>query len=210
MTEHPNLAAALVAFQTAMPKVHKGKTANVPTKAGGSYSYTYADLADVVEAATPHLTANGLAFTARPRRSEQGDYELAGVLTHTSGEEVEGSLPILGRTAQEIGSSITYGRRYLLGCMTGIVTDDDDDGSTASNTTERTRRAPSEAERRQKALNAAKGRVKGAWEARGWSWDQQMVAAEYATWANGSDLAQADVTDLDAFTAHLSEVPNAD
>lgn len=137
-----NLAAALVAFQKEMPTVTKGKTANVPTKTGGSYSYTYADLADVVEASTPALTRNGLAFTARPRRTEQGDYELVGVLTHTSGEEKEGSLPLMGRTAQEIGSSITYGRRYLLGCMTGIVTDDDDDAQTASQSQHRTRPQP--------------------------------------------------------------------
>jgi len=38
MTEHPNLAAALSAFQAEMPVVPKGKTAKVPTKAGGSYS----------------------------------------------------------------------------------------------------------------------------------------------------------------------------
>jgi hypothetical protein len=31
-----------------------------------------------------------------------------------------------------VGSALTYARRYLLGCMTGIVTDDDDDGALAS------------------------------------------------------------------------------
>lgn len=201
MATHSNLASALVAFQSAMPTVHKGKTANVPTKTGGSYSYTYADLADVVEAATPVLTACGLAFTARPRRTDQGDYELAGVLTHESGEEKEGSLPLMGRTAQEIGSSITYGRRYLLGCMTGLVTDDDDDGAIAPS--ERTRRSQSSAEQRQAALNAAKGRVKAAWEAKGWSWDQSMVAAEFQTWSQGEDVTSADVARLDEFTHYL-------
>ena len=51
MNDRPNLAAALAAFQAEAPTVSKGKTAKVPTKAGGSYSYTYANLADVVEAA---------------------------------------------------------------------------------------------------------------------------------------------------------------
>lgn len=134
-----NLAAALAEFQAEMPTVHKGKTATVPTKTGGSYKYTYADLADVTAAATPVLTKHGLSFSAQPRRTEQGDYELEGVLLHSSGERETGSLPIFGRTAQEIGSSLTYGRRYLLGCLTGIVTDDDDDAATA-NPSERTRR----------------------------------------------------------------------
>ena len=31
-----------------------------------------------------------------------------------------------------MGSSLTYGRRYLLGCLTGIVTDDDEDGQIAT------------------------------------------------------------------------------
>ena len=42
-----NLAAALAAFQSEMPTVKKSHKASVPTKAGGSYSSTYADLADV-------------------------------------------------------------------------------------------------------------------------------------------------------------------
>lgn len=126
-----NLAAALAAFQAEMPTVAKAQKANVPTKSGGSYSYTYAGLPDVVAAVTPLLTKHGLAFSCCPRRAEDGTYELSGVLLHESGETLTGSLPIFGRQAQEIGSAITYGRRYLLGCMTGVVTDDDDDGSLA-------------------------------------------------------------------------------
>lgn len=125
-------AEALVAFQAEMPKINKGKTATVPTKSGGSYRYTYADLADVTDAAIPVLGAHGFAFTSQPSRCENGDYELVGELLHTSGESRSGSLPLIGRTAQEIGGSITYARRYLLGCMTGIVTDDDVDAQDRS------------------------------------------------------------------------------
>ena len=122
-----NLAAALAAFQAEMPSVPKTKTANA-----GSYSYKYADLADVSAAAMPLLTAHGLAFSCGARVTEQGGYELVGYLLHSSGEKVEGALPIQGRSAQELGSSITYMRRYLFGMLTGIVTDDDDDGRAAS------------------------------------------------------------------------------
>lgn len=131
MTELANLAAALVAFQSAMPTVKKSQKANVPTKSGGSYSYTYAGLADVMREAMPLLTQHGLAFTALPRQSERG-YELVGTLLHASGERVEGALPLNGNTPQELGSSLTYMRRYLFGCLTGLVTDDDDDGQTAT------------------------------------------------------------------------------
>lgn len=124
------IAAALLAFQIDMPTVSKGKTANVPLKNGGSYSYKYADLADVSAAAFPLLTKHGLAFAALPRYGERG-YELVGTLLHTSGQSLSGALPLHGNTAQEVGSALTYARRYLLGCMTGIVTDDDDDAQVA-------------------------------------------------------------------------------
>lgn len=121
-----NLAKALVAFQKELPTVTKGRTANA-----GSYSYTYADLASVTAAVIPLLSKNGLAFTVTPRATE-GGYEIVGVLLHVSGESIEGALPMYGRNPQEIGSALSYGRRYLMGVMTGCVTDDDDDGKAAN------------------------------------------------------------------------------
>ncbi|HET6917296.1 MAG TPA: ERF family protein [Acidimicrobiales bacterium] len=137
MTETKSLAAALAAFQAEMPTVSKDRTAKV-----GTYSYTYAGLADVMHAAIPLLTKHGLSFSCCPRRSPQGDYDLVGILLHESGETLEGCLPIQGTKAQEIGSSLTYGRRYLFGCITGLVTDDDDDGALANNSTRRAQRKP--------------------------------------------------------------------
>ncbi len=125
------LARALADFQAEAPSVPKGKTATVPMKSGGKYSYDYADLADVAAAAYPILSRHGLSFACCPRQTDRG-YELRGILMHESGEQIEGSLPIPGGTPQELGSSITYARRYLLGSMTGIVTDADDDGAAAS------------------------------------------------------------------------------
>jgi hypothetical protein len=130
--KHPNLAAALAAFQAEMPTVAKSKKANL-----GQYGYTYADLADVTEAATPILSRHGLAFAGSSRHVEGGRYEVVGILSHESGEEREGALPIQGGNAQQLGSSITYMRRYLYGVMTGIVTDDDDDGRLARQAQER-------------------------------------------------------------------------
>lgn len=130
VVEHKSLAAALAAFQGEMPSVHKGNTANVPTKSGGSYRYTYADLADVSKAAMPILARHGLSFTTSPGIVD-GKLMLTGTLLHTSGEHREGMLPLTGGGPQELGSSLTYMRRYLLGALTGIVTDDDDDGQRA-------------------------------------------------------------------------------
>lgn len=125
------IAQALADFQADMPAVSKNKKAEVPTKSGGKYTYTYADLADVSAQAMPLLRKNGLAFAACPRRTDHG-YELVGILLHTSGESLQGALPLHGNQPQEIGSALTYARRYLLGCMTGLVTDDDDDAQAAN------------------------------------------------------------------------------
>ena len=134
-----NLAAALAQVQRDLPVVVKAKTAAV-----GKYSYRYAGLPDVTAAVMPLLAENGLSFIAHPRPVEGGGYELAATLLHTSGESITGALPINGRTPQEIGSAITYARRYLIGCLTGVVTDDDDDGHIAA-------RAQQKQQRRQPA-----------------------------------------------------------
>lgn len=117
-----NLAAALAKVQAQMPTVGKGKTANT-----GSFSYKYADLADVQAAVLPLLAENDLAFIVTPQAAS-GGFEVAAMLVHSSGEFIDAALPLFGRTSQEIGSALTYARRYLLGCLTGVVTDDDDDG----------------------------------------------------------------------------------
>lgn len=120
------LAKALAAFQAEMPTVAKTKTANA-----GTYSYKYADLADVTHAAMPLLAKHGLSFITAPFVTDRG-LGLEGILMHESGEKVTAALPFQGGTPQQIGSGITYMRRYLLGCLTGVVTDDDDDGQGAA------------------------------------------------------------------------------
>ena len=129
------LAAALALFQAEMPTVAKSHTATVKSDKG-SYSYTYAGLADVSEAAMPLLAKHGLSFSCLP-----GAGMLTGMLMHASGQSLTASLPISGATPQAVGSSLTYMRRYLLGCMTGLVTDDDDDGQLAQNSP-KARKAP--------------------------------------------------------------------
>lgn len=130
---HENLATALAAFQADMPTVFKGQTARIPGKDGRSgYSYQYADLADVAKVAHPLLSRHGLSFTTAPQHLEGAGFVLQGTLRHASGESDTGVLPITGRSAQDLGSSLTYLRRYLLGCMTGIVTDDDEDATLAT------------------------------------------------------------------------------
>jgi hypothetical protein len=49
---------------------------------------------------------------------------------HESGEFMEGTLDLdpADRSPQSLGSAITYARRYGLGAMLGVATDEDEDG----------------------------------------------------------------------------------
>lgn len=128
------LAAALVAAQGAFPHLTKGKIARVPTKNGGEYSYRYADLADILTAVGPALSANGLAVTALPDRTEDGRPALTTRLLHASGQWVEATAELRvdpAATPQGYGSALTYGRRYALCAALGIAADEDDDGALA-------------------------------------------------------------------------------
>ena len=132
------LYRALAAAQAEMPTVAKSKTAKVPTKAGGSYSYSYADLADVMTAVAPVLSKHGLAVTTTTARLENVGWIIEGRLTHEAGAYISARLPAsFTGGPQQVGSELTYARRYLLGMLTGVVTDDDDDGQAAQHAPQR-------------------------------------------------------------------------
>lgn len=127
-------ADALAAFQENLPSIGKGSRAEVPTKNGGKYSYTYAALPDILEATLPALTKQGLSFTATPDVTEHG-FVLRYALIHVGGHRESGCYPLpspASSSPQQIGSAITYGRRYCFTAVTGIAPDEDDDGQTAA------------------------------------------------------------------------------
>jgi hypothetical protein len=128
------LTKALVEVQANLPTIHKGETAKVETQKG-TYSYKYVDLATVTAEILPLLAKSGLAWTTRPTFDDNGTFVLAYELRHISGEALAGwyPLPSASSRAQEIGSAITYARRYALCSVIGIAPDEDDDGQQAQN-----------------------------------------------------------------------------
>jgi ERF superfamily len=132
-TGTPALNEALAKLQAALPRVGKDQTAKVKSDKA-NYSYKYADLADVSQAVLPLLGKVGLSFTAKPTMHD-GAFVLHYKLRHTSGEHDEGFYPLPDpqRTGpQQVGSAITYARRYCLCAVTGVHPDgEDDDGAAA-------------------------------------------------------------------------------
>jgi hypothetical protein len=97
------------------------------------FNKKYADLASVWSACRVPLTENGLSVV-QTADSEAGVVGITTRLLHTSGQWIEGTLKLAPtkNDPQGFGSAITYGRRYGLSAIVGIVADDDDDGNAAS------------------------------------------------------------------------------
>ncbi len=121
------LATALAKAQAEMPAV--------PMNAVNPFlKNKYADLATMIQTATPILAKHGLSISQQPI-SIDGHVGVTTTLLHTSGQWIEDtiSLPIgdeKGKSlAQVAGSIITYLRRYSYGAIVGLATDEDTDGN---------------------------------------------------------------------------------
>lgn len=142
-TEHPRLAAALAAFQAELPTIAKANTASVKSeRTGKEFSYKYADLADISPVVLSLLGKHGLAFTAKPTLNPAGEFVLAYRLLHTSGDSEDGEYPLPAATTppQQLGSAITYARRYALCAVTGVAPGGDDDDAASAPPASATRR----------------------------------------------------------------------
>jgi hypothetical protein len=206
------LAAALAAVQQELPRIGKTETGAVSgtTKDGRQYSYEYkyADLASVAAAVLPLLGKNGLAFTAWPTTVD-GRLILRYHLLHESGEHLDGEYPLpSGGTAQQLGSAITYARRYCLCAVTGVAPDEDDDAAKADGA-----RQAQQAEDQAAAaaeLNHARDAVRGAWAVQFGEFDQTAAGELFRKWSKGGTLTSAPAGHLRAFAAYLHALPPAD
>ena len=120
------ISAALAKAQGAIKNPSKDRTAKIESPKG-SYTYTYATLADSLEAIREGLSANQLALV-QATRIEGGVLMLDTRLTHATGQWFESEWPVcqFPTAPQQIGSALTYARRYALSAMIGIAGEDDD------------------------------------------------------------------------------------
>ncbi len=141
------IAEALAAAQAAYPPIEKKHTANA-----GTYTYKYADIADVLAAVRPVLGLHKLALIQVTNIEQGGQIILYTRLVHGgSGQWFETEYP-LGRMEgglrhQALGASMTYGRRYSVCALVGVAAEEDIDAGEAEIKHEQ---APKPAERAQK------------------------------------------------------------
>jgi hypothetical protein len=96
----------------------------------------YATLNSVMDACRDALVNNGIWLVQHPVPVEPGYLGLVTKLVHTESGQWQSSLlvmPLPKADPQGYGSALTYGRRYCLSALIGIVSEDDDDGEAASN-----------------------------------------------------------------------------
>lgn len=121
------LAFALSKFQGSLGSVIKNKTATIPTKSGGKYSYTYADISAICDAIKDPLMQNELAISQN-FFIQGNEAHIITVLMHSSGQWIKSSLPLnVSSDMKEMAGSITYLRRYCISSILCISTDDDNE-----------------------------------------------------------------------------------
>lgn len=128
-SEVAELFAALSKFQ--------GELDNA-SKARQGHGYKYADLAECINTAKPFLAKHGLAVSQMLGSDDSGKQTLITMMTHSSGQYmmsefrmVEAVLQGAGgkNPAQQLGSAITYQRRYAYASIIGLAQEDDDAAS---------------------------------------------------------------------------------
>lgn len=144
--EFGELAAAMVGVQGELKNPRKDQTADIPTKTGGRYSYSYADLAGVLDSCRESLTKHGIAVF-QPILVDRNAVTVSTLLAHKSGQWICSDLTLISgdSSAQGIGSAVTYARRYGLTSLVGIAGEDDDGAGASVKSRPIERRQPSPA-----------------------------------------------------------------
>ena len=94
------------------------------------FSYKYAGLGDILTVVRPILARHGLAVSQSVVPVGDG-IGVETVVSHKNGGAARfGPLPMpAGRDPRQVGSAITYARRYGLSAALGIASDEDNDAS---------------------------------------------------------------------------------
>lgn len=175
--------------------VAQGQIENA-TKNAESHHNKYANLAAVWDACRTPLSQNKLSVVQLPETTGQV-VKVTTILMHESGQWIQSTLTMICKKdgPQDIGSCISYARRYSLSAILGIASEDDDGNKATGNN------GNASQERQQTAAQAALERQQAGQAAR----QQQQNRPAAAT----PDVAKAEATCkafMDAYGFESGEV----
>lgn len=118
----------------AFKPIIKSCPVNVTNKDGKFlYKFEYADLDAILDATSGAMSQNGLDLSWFLSDAPDGGRSLRCILAHESGAFIESIVTIPPQDGpQELGSALTYARRYQAGCVLGVAPEKDDDGNAAA------------------------------------------------------------------------------
>lgn len=120
-----SLWASLATFRNKIEVVKKD--ANNPF-----FKSKYADLPSILDAIKKPLAESWLAITHNMINSDWWYALVTTVIDIDSWELITSEFPVFWNKPQEVGSSVSYARRYNLQALLDIPTDEDDDGNNAN------------------------------------------------------------------------------
>lgn len=123
------LFAALAKAQAEFIEMERDAEVEFEDKRGGKRKFKYATLAEVLASVRPALNKHGMALM----QPFDGDRVVTILALGAHRIEAEVYLPKWG-SAQDLGSALTYIKRYQVKSLLGINDGEDDDGNAASGT----------------------------------------------------------------------------
>lgn len=124
--ENTNLFGALASFQGDLKAIEKDSSVDFTTKAGDRVNFSYTSLGKIMEFIYPLLGRHQLS-TRWVIDKERG---IECIVSHKSGGNISSGYLPLDLTKvdmKDVGGQITYGRRYTLGLVLGVATEEDKD-----------------------------------------------------------------------------------
>jgi len=122
------MALDLIGLVNGLKELPKTKSVDYATKSGGKLKFQYVPLDDLLNKVKEE---NNFALL-QPLGTENGVSYIQNILIHKSGETIESGkfmLQLTSSNMQDVGSVITYTRRYSLGAFLGIAIETDNDAN---------------------------------------------------------------------------------
>lgn len=129
---------AMAAFQAECPSIKKASKAEIVTKAGGRFGYTYAELDEIARTINPIMAKHGLSYSW-DSSVDKDILTCVCTVRHIAGHSITSTftLPTESSSAmspqQKMGAALTFAQRKSLASVMGLTTTDEDtDGAEKS------------------------------------------------------------------------------